>query len=143
MKPTRRSTLFLMELMLAILLFCLAATVCVQVFVKSHMLEKESTVLNQAVFASTSVAEIFRSSDDYEELLLAEFPHAVSEDGSYLISYDDNFSPVTSDGSYCLKFVTDTEDDFINGHIYVYSAIDDSTLIYELEVKKYHPKEEN
>lgn len=142
MQPTRRSTLFLMELMMAILLFSLAAAVCVQVFVKSHTLEKESTELSHAVFASASVAEIFRSSDDYENFLLTEFPDSISEDGVHLIYYDENFSPVASDPIYCLKFVTDTDENFITGHIYVYKASDDSTLIYELEVKKYNSKED-
>ena len=142
MQPTRRSTLFLMELIMAILLFSLAAAVCVQVFVKSHTIEKESTALTKAVFASSSVAEIFRSSDDYEELLLAEFPQAISENDGYLIYYDEDFSPVVSDGTYCLKFTTDTEDNFVTGHISVYPSSGESDVIYELDLKKYCAKEE-
>lgn len=142
MKPTRRSTLFLLELLMAILLFSLAATVCVQIFVKSHTLEKESTELTKAVFLSTSVAEIFRSNDNYEELLFDEFPHAVFEDRTYLIYCDENFSPSASSGTYCLKFVTDIDDAFTTGHIYVYKMSDDSTLIYDLEIKKFNSKED-
>lgn len=33
--PAKRSSLFLLELMIAILFFCLASAVCVQIFVKA------------------------------------------------------------------------------------------------------------
>ena len=69
-QPTRRSSLFLMELIIAILFFSLAATVCVRFFVKSYTLEQESQKLNHAVNAATSVAEIFRN----QEHILMENP---------------------------------------------------------------------
>ena len=58
-QPTKRSTLFLMELILAIFIFSLTSTVCIRIFVKSHTLERESINRNHAVMVSTSIAEIF------------------------------------------------------------------------------------
>ena len=37
--PAKRSSLFLLELMIAILFFCLASAVCVQIFVKAHTIQ--------------------------------------------------------------------------------------------------------
>ena len=38
--PAKRSSLFLLELMIAILFFCLASAVCVQIFVKAHTISR-------------------------------------------------------------------------------------------------------
>ena len=39
-KPAKRSSLFLLELIIAILFFCLASAVCVRFFVRSHVMEQ-------------------------------------------------------------------------------------------------------
>ncbi len=63
----RSSSLFLMELILAILFFSVASAVCVQIFVRSHVMSRQSEVLNHAVTVCTNTAETFAAS---EELLL-------------------------------------------------------------------------
>ena len=45
----KSSSLFLLELVLAILFFSLASAVCVQFFVKSHILSRDAQRLNHAV----------------------------------------------------------------------------------------------
>lgn len=60
---TSKSSLFLMELILAILFFSLAAAICVQMFVKSHQLSRDSVKLNHAVVYCESMAETFYSTD--------------------------------------------------------------------------------
>ena len=62
-QQTKRSSLFLLELILAIGVFCIAAAVCVQIFVKSYKIEQDSTALNHCVHLATSTAEIFRCTD--------------------------------------------------------------------------------
>ena len=47
--PAKRSSLFLLELMIAILFFCLASAVCVQIFVKAHTTSRETQELNTAL----------------------------------------------------------------------------------------------
>ncbi len=62
-QQSKRSSLFLLELILAIGFFCLASAVCVQIFVKSYQIERESTALNHATHLATTAAEVFRCSD--------------------------------------------------------------------------------
>lgn len=62
-RQTSKTGLFLMELMMAILFFCLASAVCVQMFVKGHLLSNESVDLNHAVVRCESLAEAFYSCD--------------------------------------------------------------------------------
>ena len=81
-RESSRSSLFLLELMISIVFFALAAAGCVQVFAKAHMLSREAGRLNMA----QSLAEEYsgsRTEDDrryYDELgnVCGE------EDGTYL-----------------------------------------------------------
>jgi len=57
----RRTSLFLIELMVALLFFALAAAICMQFFVQASQISRQSANLNQAIFVSQSLAEEFRA----------------------------------------------------------------------------------
>jgi len=57
------SSLFLIELMISLLFFALAAGICIQFFVHSHLLSQEASNLNHAVIISQSLAEEFRATN--------------------------------------------------------------------------------
>ena len=57
--PAKRSSLFLLELMIAILFFCLASAVCVQIFVKAHTISRETQELNTALEKVSGYTELF------------------------------------------------------------------------------------
>ena len=143
MQPSRRSSLFLLELMIAILLFILSAAICIQVFVKAHTIEVKSTNLNEAVLASESVAEIFRSDEDFEMLLSDTLQADKLADDRFQIYYDKNWEITSaSDSAYVLEVTLSEETNFQIGNILVARNIKDesqskSTPIYELTVKKY------
>lgn len=63
----RSSSLFLMELILAILFFSVASAVCVEFFVKSHLLSRDSEALTNAVNECSGIAEIICTSDSLPE----------------------------------------------------------------------------
>ena len=50
---------FLLELMIAILFFCLASAVCVQIFVKAHTTSRETQELNTALEKVSGYTELF------------------------------------------------------------------------------------
>ena len=117
-QQSKRSSLFLLELILAIGFFCIAAAICVQIFVKSYNIEQESSALNHAVHLATSAAETFRKSDvnDYEAY------------------YDKAWNECTKDNAY-YTFELDTE----RGnslHIAQITIKAHNSTIYELEVLK-------
>ncbi len=56
MRRHSKTSLFLMELILSILLFSLCSAICVQLFVRSHREEQKAVFLNQAVRTCDSVA---------------------------------------------------------------------------------------
>lgn len=141
-KPAKRSSLFLMELIIAILFFCLASAICVRFFVKSHLIEQETTDLSHAANYSSSVAEIIRSGQNISECLKSQYPDAVSgQSEDYTIYFNQDWEPCKeSDSYYILVLNCEETDDFITGNIHVSDA-DNTKEFYNLEVKKYHQKE--
>ena len=73
------SFLFLMELILALLLFSIASAACISVFVKAHAMSEEATALSHAADEASSVVEVIRSSrsaDEVREKILTVYPDA-------------------------------------------------------------------
>ena len=56
-----RSSLFLMEMIIAILFFSLASAVCIQLFAKSHLLSTQTVNQNHAVIQAQNLAESYLS----------------------------------------------------------------------------------
>lgn len=54
-----KSSLFLMELIIALLFFSLASTVCIRLFVKAHSLSSQTVDMNHAVNYAQNMAETF------------------------------------------------------------------------------------
>lgn len=111
----RSSSLFLMELILAILFFSVASGVCVQFFVRSHLLSRDSEALNHAVNECAGIAEAVCTTDGAAEaaaLLRELYPKAdQSEAGSELvIYYNDTFEPCTEESAAWRLTVSLTEE---------------------------------
>lgn len=77
------SSLFLLELILAILFFSVASAVCVQIFVKSHLLSKDAQILNFAVNEVSNAAESLSPETVYYD---SEFSECSKEDAEYQMS---------------------------------------------------------
>lgn len=59
---TSKSSLFLMELIIAILFFAIASGMCMQIFVKAHLITKQTNREQNAVVASDSVIAVLKNS---------------------------------------------------------------------------------
>lgn len=132
------SSLFLMELILAILFFSITSAVCVQFFVKSHLLSQDSKTLAQAVNECSNIAELYDTSDSIEEalsLLKANYPGVFIENGmnnAAVMYYDDTFLPCQKkDASYTLNAAFTEEDFMLKARIRVTDS--DDSVIYELD----------
>ncbi|MCR4850566.1 MAG: hypothetical protein K5870_04820 [Lachnospiraceae bacterium] len=75
-----KTGLFLMELIMSIMFFSLAAAICVELFVRSHSLSKSSVELNHAVVECDSVAEFIQGVGGN------------IEQDTFLYTYDGNFN---------------------------------------------------
>ncbi len=80
MQPARKSSLFLIELMIAILFFAVSVSVCIKVFALSYEQTKASEYGNVAVMQAQSVAEYFRNvNGDIDKLVSFTNADQVSE----------------------------------------------------------------
>lgn len=123
------SSLFLMELILSILFFSIASAVCIQLFVKSHLLSEQAEVLAFAVSECSDAAEIIRSGDTYEDIekrLRNAYPELLPEDGYLQIFYEE---------SYQMQLLLQQTSDTVTASISFLEA-GQSEPVYELEI--YH-----
>ncbi len=138
-KTAQRSSLFLLELIIAILFFILAATACVKCFVHSHQVEKDSIAQNQAVLISASIAEVFRSQEDPQDILQQLYPVGCYSEDTFYIYYDNNWEMCSaSDACYTVSFTTEYRQPFKEGYICV---SDSDSVIYDLTIDKYMNQE--
>ena len=104
MNKNSRTSLFLMELIISILLFSITSAVCSQLFVQTHIIEKETKELSFAVHQTQNLAEVFLSlcGEDFDafnqeltQLNFKQGPVTVTEFGDTLIPFyfDENFQP--------------------------------------------------
>lgn len=89
----RKAPLSLMELMVMILVFALASALCLQAFVKSDRLSRDSEARDRAAVACQSVAEVLRhTGGDFREA--AKLLEAKSDgDDSLMLDYDKDWAP--------------------------------------------------
>ena len=133
-----RSSLFLMEMIVTILFFSLAAAVCVKCFVSAHMMGKETYELNHAIAVATGYAEVMRGTDGDIDSIMEVFPDAVKGDDSYImLFYDGKFEACDPDSAVYAGDVTLTPNGAIqNMHVKIV-RVEDSSVIYELDATKY------
>ena len=111
-KRVSRSGLLLTETLIAILFFSIASAICLQLFVKTHQLERKTQALDLAVTQATSVEAILsecgRISTDISavrESLSAYYQLDTSEEDASVIRiyFDKNYRNSAKQGaSFCL-----------------------------------------
>lgn len=141
----RSSSLFLMELILAILFFSVSSAVCVQFFVKSHLLSRDANALNHAVNECTGTAELMADAEDLENgitMLKTLYPDGDypaiqpdTKDADIVIYYDTAFEKCSSqDAAYVLSLHLKLTQQMLCSDMQFTSA-DSGAMIYELSTK--------
>jgi len=124
----KNSSLFLMELILAILVFSMASTACIQLFVKAHVLTDKSIALNQSIIKCQNLAETLYGSDTIED------------DLGKTQYYDADWQRVTDEGSavYAVSMEMKPVDEKSLLHAVITSKkLSDESVIYELPITKF------
>ena len=134
----KSSSLFLLELILAILFFSIASAVCVQFFVKSHLLSQESRELQVSANEVSSVAELISTSSDEQaaiDLICSEYPGAQTSDTDKVtVFYDEDFSKsAQKDAVYVLNITLTREDFMLNAEMSM-QKLKDGKDIYSLDI---------
>lgn len=149
MRQARKSNLFLIELIIAILFFMLSAAVCVNLFSASYVKTKESEFRNAAILEAQSVAEIFRN-DNGEMTTIIERTSAVQiGDNQYVYYIDEKGdysmnSPETGMFDIYEAYVvwlTVTQEDGIPKLNITVTPPDEEEVVIEMSTKIYVPLE--
>ena len=120
-----------MELIIALLFFSLASTVCVRLFVKSATLSQDTVDLTYAVSQAQNLAECYSSCDGDIVQVHFLFPGSeILEDNVLVIEEDGIFSTLT--------FFPEDENGLISGDILISNA--DGEEIYSLQVLHHIPE---
>ena len=127
-KQSSKSSLFLIELIIAIFFFINAATICLPLFVKSHTISKETISINHAVLWTQNLAEIFSNQNgDYQLIKQIYAEHdcitntALDSDIHLLLLFDADWH-LTNDvtvASYCALSAYSQDDTFRYQDIYI------------------------
>lgn len=149
MRQARKSNLFLIELIIAILFFTLSSAVCVNLFSVSFINTKESEFRNAAILEAQSIAEIFRN-DNGDMTTIAELTSAVQIGDNQYVYY------MTEKGDYAMNspesgmfdvyeayvvWLTVTEEDGIPRLDITITPPDEEEAVIELSTKIYIPLE--
>ena len=118
------SSLFLLELILAVLFFSVASALCIQIFTKAHLMSQDARDLNFAVNEVSSMAE--QMPDD-----------SLQDAAAY---YDSSYASCEkADAVYVLTVHYEPEDTLLKAHISM-DSIDDNRNIYTLDVTKHRQR---
>lgn len=122
MKRHNKTSLFLMELILSILLFSLCSAVCVQLFVSAYRTEQDAQALTWATMLCDSMAAQIKDSKD--------------PDGLRPVCYDSDFLPCeNSDDAAWLLTVSPVDEKEARIAVTACPAKDSvSTPLYEIVV---------
>lgn len=118
------SSLFLLELILAVLFFSVASALCIQIFTKAHLMSQDAKDLNFAVNEVSSMAE--QMPDD-----------SLQDAAAY---YNSSYASCEkADAVYVLTVHYEPEDTLLKAHISM-DTIADNRNIYALDVTKHRQR---
>lgn len=136
-----RTSLTLMELILAILFFAIASAVCIQLFAKAHVISRDTALRENAVSAVQSVSERIAADPAHIDTQLATGDTPVSTDPTgFHLYFNANWQPSTqNDGIYRMDIRETPADDLTRVTLEVKKLEDNSTL-YTLDTDYHIPK---
>lgn len=152
----RDSFLFLFEMIMAMLIFFIAASICVSVFAQAHRMNRESRELNAATSAEKNVAELISASDGLDSaqsLILETYPQAEIADASdaasesagaengftVCIGFDGDFQVTAREAAkYLLKADVASDDRLMSADLHYYPVTENGAAgdsVYDLHVE--------
>ena len=137
MKRLPRSRLFLFELTIDLVFFCICAAVCLTLLARAGALTRQSDELGGAMLAAENAAEAFAAGDG-DEMETALQLGAARKDGSLVLSFDENWTPAAETGAaYRLTMhIEKPQERLVSASIAV-TRLTDGGLVYQLDTKRF------
>ena len=138
-KSARRSSLFLLELMISILMFSVASAWCVRLFVTARSVVSETEEQNRMQNLAAGYAELFLASEDFDTFLLKEGARKDESAGErlYQFWYDGDWNISGEEkAAYYFEAVITRSGDFEKCS-FSFSRMEGEKVVYLLDVEKY------
>ena len=133
-----RSSMFLMEIIINLLLFSILCVCSLQFFIKAYNLTEKTTTLHHAVSACSNVASIYESGNGETDIIYNAYPYAIYVEDKILIFYDKNYIECDREhGTYYV--LVDKKDDALINKISIRYYEIDSDYCYSVEAYNYKP----
>lgn len=131
-----KSSLFLMEIVLAILFFSLASAICMQLFAKAHIISTNGSDVSTAVSYARSTAECFKETDgDLDEI--KRLLGGEKEQDTLIISYDKDWNISQEENTpYRMTVNVTKNEEIAEANIVVEVVPSTGEPLYVLDVKK-------
>ena len=104
MKESRHNSgtsLFLMEMILALLFLSLSSAACIQIFAAARKNRLQAEQWNQIQALTTSVGEILEGTDGTDEQFLSLLPGGIKKNTNLIWYYDRNWQSCSSGEAAC------------------------------------------
>ena len=133
-----RSSLFLMEMIIAILFFSLASAVCIQLFARSHLLSTQTVNQNHAVIQAQSLAESYLSLEGDVTAMQDLFSSSeLVDENTLVLAFDNNWNLCAGETARFLAELKNSpagETGIMEAEITVYAVSSPESPIYTLSV---------
>ena len=105
-----KTSLFLMEMIISLLILSLTACICVQIFAKAKSAREQAREWNHIQELTVTAGEFLEGSNGSPEEFLSLYPEGYSEEGSLLYYYDSQWNTSSeSDSRYCMELIFSQE----------------------------------
>lgn len=148
----RESLMLMMELMIAIVIFLLASSVCLFLFARAHTANKESRELSAAALEERNIAELVSSAKnlvDAGQLIASAYPEAEqSSTGSGItvrLAFDKDLQPIYagSNSAYLLTAELTWDGEMLATRQHFYSTGSSGSItgksVYDLDTRTVPP----
>lgn len=131
-----RSSLFLFELILSLLLFTVLVVIGLNFFIKSHVLTGKTSILHRAVTECNNVATLYETSNGSLKLIERQYPYSVVKNDRAIIYFDADFNECDSRSSSYLLLIQ-IADSHSSLNTATISFSNEKESLYEFEVCSY------
>lgn len=133
-----KTSLFLMELIITILLFSICGAVCMKLFAASNTLGHKTRELNLSVACAQGYVEVMRGTDGAIDDIMKMYPTAIKGgDGFFEVFYDKDFKECGFDQAIYVSDVTLAPEGAIQNIEVKIVRLSDYEEIYTLTATKY------
>lgn len=132
-----RSSMFLMEIIINLLLFSMLCVCSLQFFIKAYQLTEKTTTLHHAVTACSNVASVYESGNGETDIIYDTYPYAIYVNDQILIFYDENYNECDREhGAYYI--LVERADTLVN-KISIRFYKTDGESCYSIQACNYQP----